>query len=993
MAQEESEMTYDETTGTMTLNFVAQNLQEVLNWLSGQTGLTIIASEADIKDKKFALINFSGTIDEAIEEIKTVLTQYGLTTIRTDGTLLITTMQKAVQMKVPVHVLESVADYEKKIQQTDQIITQIIMLNSAVASELVTNLKPLISKSANIFADANSNSLIITDVASNIYRIAAILKVIDGAPEESALKVKIIPLQNGEARSMAQTLNELFRDETQVSSILRRMSYSRNPDEMKKMFEHAQQHGRGMDMVTGRVQIASDESSNSLIIKAAENNIAIIENIIEQLDTSHFVQNEIKVFHLEYASAEEIADELQSLIQGSFSSGRMSGRDRRRFSERLMRDRQRRRERGQQIESSGIIGEVNIASDTRLNAILVSSDRRNFPFIKKIIKELDQADPKEEMRIFFLKYANAEQLVQTLQDLFEGGSVSASYMRSRRERIRRDQREWGVGVQGEVNLVSDDRLNAVLVSTASQNLPTVEYLVQKLDVSMPDQEWSTKIYPLKHADAENVVDIINNVYEGSNQSGRRRGYFSFLPRRQNYTRGSLAGNVTAEAYPTLNAIIISTATQRNFELVDEFIKQIDTSTPEDQREITKTIPLEYADADELAQLLSQVWEGESQFSSFRRFFSRGGRTEQKDIDSLRGKVTVFPDGQTNSLIITTRQRYLEAVSALIKRLDIVRGQVWLDIEILEITLDENTKLGLEMSTRRDIGLWKKFDGSKLVDKLTGTAATDLQLDQEITGFSYALMTKEYLSLIHALMKENKVRTLSTPSILTRDNETAIFAKTKRIPYLQSVETSYNRNLGSSQQQGGQDSGGNTTVMFGGQPLYNYDFLDVGATVEITPHIAKIKASAEGKRTIGLDITDITAGNFIEFTDFNAPITEDSSISAYIDVEDGQSILIGGMIKSKQRNIEYKVPFLGSIPLIGRFFTGVGRNFNRALHTVQPCVVGVTAYAAISVHPHDRRCIAHLPLILTRPERRHPLRRTLGISEYHIERDVDERVSG
>ncbi|HIE27684.1 TPA: hypothetical protein EYP66_10390 [Candidatus Poribacteria bacterium] len=920
-------MTYDKATGTMKLNFVAKNLQEVLKWLSEQTGLTIIASEADIKDKKFALTNFSGTIDEALEQIKTVLAQYDLTTIRTDKTLLITTMQKAIKMKVPVYMLENVANYKEKIKQTDQVITQIIMLTNSVASELVNSLKPLIGKSANIFADASSNSLVITDVASNIYRIAAILKVVDSAPEESALKVKVIPLQNGEARSMAQTLNELFREETQVTNILRKMSYSRNPDEMRKMFEKAQQEGRGIDMVTGRVQIASDENSNSLIIKASEHNITIIENLVKQLDTSHFIQNEIKVFRLEYASAEDVANELQDLIVGGMSSRSMNRWERRRWAERMFWARQKRRDQGEMIEQTGIIGEVNIASDTRLNAILVSSDPRNFPFIEKVIKELDQPDPKEEMRIFFLKYANAAQLVQTLQDLFEGGSVGRGWDSWwRRWDRRRFRQEWGgpgFGVQGEVNLVSDDRLNAVLVSTAAQNMPTVENLVKQLDVSMPDQEWGTKIYPLKYADAENVADIINNVYQGADQ-GRGRGFFFFLPQRQrNYSRGSLAGNVMAEAYPTLNALIVSTATQRNFELVDEFIKKIDTPTPEDQREITRTIQLEYADANELAQLLSDVWEGESQFFSFRRFFARGGRPEQKDINSLRGKVTVFPDTQTNSLIITTRQRYWEDVSALIKELDIVRGQVWLDIEILEITLDESTKFGLELSTRKDIWL-KRFEKKGVSDALKGAILPELQLDQEITGFSYALMTKEYLALIHTLMRENKVRTLSTPSILTRDNQPALFSKVKRIPYLQSVQTSFTRQIDGEQPQkqdgqGFEQGGGTTIAMFGGQPLYNYDFLDVGITIEITPHIAKTKAGADSKRTIGLDITQINAGNFIEFTDFNAPITEDSSISAYVDVEDGQSILIGGMIKSKQQDIEYKVPFLGSIPLIGRLF--------------------------------------------------------------------------
>jgi len=963
---ESQDMTYDRATGTMKLNFVAKNLQEVLKWLSEQTGLTIIASEADIKDKNFALTNFSGTINEALEQIKTILAQYDLTTIRTDKTLLITTMQKAITMKVPVYVLDNVADYEGKIEQTDQVITQIIMLKNAVASELVNSIKPLAGKSANVFADANSNALVITDVASNIYRIAAILKVVDSAPEESALKVKVIPLQNGEARSMAQTLNELFREETNVTNILRKMSYSRNPDEMREMLDRAKQEGRGIDMVTGRVQIAADESSNALIIKASEHNITILENLVKQLDTSTFIQNEMKVFRLEYASAEDIATELQTLIQGGVSTGRMNRWDRRNMAERMWWQRQRMREQGQQFEQTGIVGEVNIASDSRLNAILVSSDPRNFPFIEKVIRELDQADPKEEMRIFFLKYANAAQLVQTLQDLFEGGSVGQGWdSQWRRWDRRRERQEWGgpgFGVQGEVNLVSDDRLNAILISTAAQNLPTVENLIKELDVSMPDQEWGTKIYPLRYADAENVADILNNVYEGSNQGRGGFGFFFFLPQRQrNYSRGSLAGNITAEAYPTLNAIIVSTATQRNFELVDEFIKDIDMPTPDDQREITRTIPLEYADANDLAQLLSQVWEGQGgQFFSFSRFFSRGGRAEQKDINSLRGKVTIFADPQTNSLIITTRKRYWEDVEALIKELDIVRGQVWLDIEILEITLDENTKLGLELSTRRDIWL-KRVDLDKGVsDALKGAIIPELQLNQEISGFSYALMTKEYLALIHTLMKENKVRTLSTPSGITRDNTPVTFSKVKRIPYLQSVETSFTRSVGGSQQQsnqqgeqgfgegnqGGQGSGSSTTVMFGGQPLYNYDFLDVGTTIEITPHIAKTQAGADGKRTIGLDITNINVGNFIEFTDFNAPITEESNISAYIDVEDGQPILIGGMIKSKQQNTEYKVPFLGSVPLIGRLFkkTETAMEDSEIIMIITPHIVDIKSEA-------------------------------------------------
>ncbi len=899
----------DETGQAVRFNFdfPSGNLQSLIKFISAETNLTIIASENDIKDKKFALTNLKNvTIDETLEEIKTVLAQYDLTMIRTDSTLLITTFEKAVRMKVPVKRI--VAD-PNLIEQTDEIQTYIIQLNSAVASELVSSLKPLLSKTANIFADGNSNSLIITDVASNIQRIAAILQVADEAPE-TPLKVEIIPLQNATAASLAQTLNDVFQQEGEVANLLRKMGATNNPEEMKEMMERARAEGGGVDMIRGRVQISADESSNSLVVKASEANLVVLRDLIRQLDTAPSVQTEIRVFRLNYAIAQDVAQTLEELITG-VSAGRRPGRSaewwERREWERTRRDLMRRRaEDGGEYQS--IVGTVNISSSDRLNAVLVSSDPRNFPIIEKIIAQLDQADPQEEIRIYFLKFAEAQSLSDSLRDLFEGGDSGRDedvpwWWRRRDE--RRGESAGGFGVQGDVHLVPDTRLNAVLVSTASQNFETIDSLINRLDVNMPDQEWGTRIYKLEYADAENVANIINNVYQGtSNRSG---GFFFFVPgRARNQNQGSLAGNVTAEAYPTLNAVIISTATQRNFTLITQFVEELDTPTPVGQREVTKLIRLEYANAEDTEDLLEDVWGEESGDDrggfNFGRFIARGGTLEQNDINSLRGQVQVEADNQTNSVLVTTAQRYMEQVEAMIRELDFVRGQVWIDIQILEVTLDESTKLGVEL-TARERGLF----GAELRNRnpLVGDFGAELGLNQEISGFNISLATKEYMALLHTLIRENKVQTISTPALLTRDNREATWSSGRRIPFLQSADvTSLADNLT--------------------QPLFNYDFIDppVGVTITLTPHIAKSQTAKNSKRTIGLDISQITLSNFVEFTDFNAPITEDSSISAFIDVEDGQQIVVGGMIKEKRQQIESKVPILGDIPFIGGIFKKV-----------------------------------------------------------------------
>ena len=869
-------------------NFTGQELKGLLEWLSRETDLTIIASEEDIRDKRFSLINLKNvTLDQVIERIKTVLAQYNLTLIRTDATLLITTFEKAMVMKVPFnHIFADPA----QVEETDEIQTYVVQLENAVASEQVEALRPLLNKQAVIFAEATTNALVITDVASNIRRIVSILQIADEG-ERFPLRIAIIPLTYADATEVAQTLTQVFQeeDDEQKTNSGRRIG---DAEEARQAIEQ----GSDFEMFQGTVKIYADANSNSLVVKASEANLVLLRELIRQLDISPSLQTKIRIFRLKNATAEDVATVLQEVLTGESNrnTGRTDPWDRAKL-------RAFRREQG--VENQGIVGDVRVSRDDRLNVVVVASDPRNFPIIDEVINALDREQTQAEIKIYYLKYAIAGTLAPSLQDLFEGGSTGSDRDRPWWARAQREPSgNTGFGIQGEVHIVPDARLNALMISTAAQNFELINDLISKVDVAMPDQEWGTRMFKLQYADAENVANIINNTYQGS--SGNTGNFFFFLAERQrNQTQGSLAGNVTVEPYNTLNAVIVSTSTQRNFDLITQFIKDLDVPTPQGQKEVTETIRLEYANAEELEDVLEDVWEGDASQNnrfSFSRFLASGGRMEQKDINSLRGKVTVFADEDTNSLIITTLQRYLPDVHALIAQLDFVRGQVWIDIRILEVTLDETTKLGIELSAEenRIFGIEPRR-GNPLVGELT----PELGLQQEVSGFNIGLATNEYMALLHAMIRENKVRTLSTPSLLTRDSQPATWSSGRRIPYLQSVDT--NSILGEGVTQ----------------PLFNYDFIDppVGINIDLTPYIAKSQANEDGIRTIGLDIANISASNFVEFTDFNAPITEDNSISSYIDVEDGQRIVVGGIIRQKQTNVEVKLPILGDIPLIGRLF--------------------------------------------------------------------------
>jgi len=894
----------DQKASRITLDFVNAEIQQLLRFLSRETNLTIIASSEDIQNKRLSLVNLRNvTVEEALEKIKSGLMQFGLTTIQSDTTLIITTVQKAAKMKVPVAVGSDPA----RIPDTDAVITQVIPLVNLDASQIANNLKPMVSDAGVLFGDQTSNTIVITDVASNIRRIAQTLKAMDADEEGAGLKVKVIQIKNGSAESIARALNELFREEAQASALVRKAATVQDPAQMQKLLEGAR--STGIDLVRGRVQISANTESNQIILKASESNIAIIETLISQMDVAPAIQTEFKVYRLKYATAKTVAEYLQNILTGRTSTTGGRGQQQGRFRPPW----EPPPPPQQGATAQGLVGEVRIAADDRLNGIVVATDPRNFSVIDLLIEQIDQQDqPAEEIQIFFLQHGTASAVVETIQTLIQG----------QREQDNRpwwwdggrqtqEPKEGVYGLRGQVQLSADNRLNAIVAATSPANLAVLSDLIKRLDVSMPSQEWGTRIFQLKYADATNIANIINTVYQGSSQTrGGGGGFFFFLQqagRQRNQAQGSLAGNVVAQEYPTTNAVIVSTATARNFELIEKFIQELDVPTPPEQRELTRVFNLEYANASDLASLLSDLWAeqgttggGGGGFFNFVRSLQRTS-AEQVDVNSLAGKVRLFADTQTNSLVVTTAARYMKDVEELIRQLDIVRGQVWLDVTILEATLDDSTKLGMELAlTEKRLFGADAFGKGRAPGKnpLTAEFNSDVNLDQEVTGFTLSLATKEYLAFLHTLMRENKVRTLSRPSVQVRDNQQVVFSSGRDIPYLQSARTS---------------------DFVSGQ-IFDFAFLnDIGINITITPHIARRVATASGKRTIGLEIQQIEASNFIEFTSFNAPVTESSSIQTYIDAEDGQQIVIGGLKKQKKQKVTDKVPLLGDLPLLGRLF--------------------------------------------------------------------------
>ena len=247
---------------------------------------------------------------------------------------------------------------------------------------------------------------------------------------------------------------------------------------------------------------------------------------------------------------------------------------------------------------------------------------------------------------------------------------------------------------------------------------------------------------------------------------------------------------------------------------------------------------------------------------------------------LTGNVKIVADEETNALLITAFVRNFPAVEKLVKQLDVLLPQVLIEAQIIEVTLDDESAFGVER-------MWEQ--GTTYNDKTYQQQGTsNFVLAEEIFGLKYGSLSGKLNSMLHALTKDTKVNILSTPRIMTRNNQEAIINVGQAVPFLVSTQETATGGI-----------------------LTSTDFRDVGVTLTVTPRINR-------SGTVSLDVNQ-QINSLVEFTLFDAPIISTREASAFVTIKDKQTMVIGGMIKDDKTETVHKIPVLGSIPLLGRLF--------------------------------------------------------------------------
>jgi general secretion pathway protein D len=409
--------------------------------------------------------------------------------------------------------------------------------------------------------------------------------------------------------------------------------------------------------------------------------------------------------------------------------------------------------------------------------------------------------------------------------------------------------------------------NTLIVTDVYSNIKRLIRILKEIDITGIGQELS--VIPLEFADATKMVNLLSTVFKPTAQK----------------RKGATQKEITMVADERTNTIVLLTSEIDTLR-IKRLVAMIDRETPRGKGKI-HVYYCENATAEELAKVLQNVPS------------QPAGQTKGKQPAPLvSGDVRISADKATNSLIILADKEDYMVMEEVIKKLDIPRAMVYIESLIMEVDADKSLDIGVDWAAFGKVNLFDKEtvvgggfrQGFVQPEELLQGGLTVGLLSEPVTiaGVTVSNIT----AIVNAVKTDNDFRILSTPQILTTDNEEARITVGENRPY----QTR------------------STTDVSGGT-FESFEYRDVGKILKITPHVTEGRLV---RMTISLEVTDIDQ-QATATTSSTLPVTLKRTVDTTVIVKDSQTVVIGGLIDDATRKNESKVPVLGDVPILGWLF--------------------------------------------------------------------------
>jgi general secretion pathway protein D len=428
------------------------------------------------------------------------------------------------------------------------------------------------------------------------------------------------------------------------------------------------------------------------------------------------------------------------------------------------------------------------------------------------------------------------------------------------------------------HLTTYEPSNALIITDTRANAARISELVVQLDKIGSTH---TDVIPLRYANATDVVAMLTQL------------------EKPDPNRGMTTAPPVIVADKRTNAVVVSgddLTRQRLKFLID------DLDRPQSKNSNVRVFYLKYAKAEDVAKVLSGMLQ------------SLGQGKQAEGAPGNAAQPAVQADEATNSVLVTADVDTMDTLLSIIDSLDIRRAQVLVEAIIVELSSGNDKNLGIEWMYRNDdVGFGGSTNSGALAK--VGAAAIDIeengssgdsliQLAAGVAGIPGQLFgvgrlggKTDFLAVLKMLQTDDSSNILSTPNLLTTDNTEASILVGEQVPF----------RTGSYSGLGNTGNTGNTGFS---SPFNTINREDVGIKLQVTPHIN------EGDSVV-LDIEQ-EISSVVRNTE-DGPVTSKREVKTQILSADGQTVVLGGLIKDDVLVSNSRVPVLGSIPVLGHLF--------------------------------------------------------------------------
>ena len=493
---------------------------------------------------------------------------------------------------------------------------------------------------------------------------------------------------------------------------------------------------------------------------------------------------------------------------------------------------------------------AHLAAVAGTNALIVSDRATNIYQLQNIIRNLDGTG-QNDIEAITLQSSQAEEIIGLLETMSATGA-SKDFIGSR------------------VRVIADNRTNRILIKGDPDSRKRLRHTIEMLDVPSADRLGGLKVFRLKYASAKNLAEILQGLVTGQSVS-------------------SSSGSNNANKSSSINNLTSNSQGQ----------------TGNSSSGVNPSISLN---------------------SGFNNSQNNAG------ITSFNGNgVSIIADGTQNALVVKADPQLMREIEAAIQQLDIRRQQVLIEAAIIEVSGNDADQLGIQWALgdlSSGVGLMSFSNvGASLASIAAGYAsagasgaaaaiAGDASKGNGATfGMgSFENSRKAYGALIQALKTNTKSNFLSTPSIVTMDNEEAYIVVGQNVPFV----------------TGSVSTGTSGTV----NPYTTVERKDVGVTLKVVPHIGE---NGTVRLEVEQEVSDVQ-NNKGQATDL---VTNKRAIKTAVLAEHGQTVVLGGLIADNTALSRQGVPGLSDIPYLGRLFQANSRSNEKRnlLVFIHPTIVG------------------------------------------------------